>query len=1504
MRDIFEKRGLYRPESEHGSCGIGMVARTDATDTHRTVELALGAVSQLEHRGAVGADGNSSDGSGLLTSLPVRFLGDQLAAQDIVPPAGTRLVVGMAFLPRKPAHAAERTRAILSEEIERVGAEVYMWRVVPLDRTSLGDNALRAMPRVEQVICGVEQTPRITADEVERRLYVARRRAEKRFATEGAGGSHICSLSSQTVVYKGLVLSTRIGRLFPDLLDPCYEARVAVFHQRFSTNTFPSWPLAQPLRCVAHNGEFNTLRGNLSWLSARERTMSSRLLGDALEDVLPVTDITDSDSASFDRLFELLVRAGRDPARVLSMLMPGADHPRADEAVRAMYRYQASLAEAWDGPAAMVATDGRVAVAGLDRNGLRPMRYQITKDGWLCVASESGLLHAEADDIIESDRLGPGRMIEVDLVSGGVRNDVEIETSLAAQHPFGTWLRNNTDFAASGRDTGDGPGPHKPGDGGELLRLQRLFAWDREDLERVVFPMAKTGATPVGSMGDDSAVTPLSTVPQPLSRFFRQRFAQVTNPPLDPIRERCMFSLETPLGRHSNMLEDSAEAVELALFHSPVIDERGFGGACSIDPEATVTLRAVFTPGSSLEDRARALAEEAARSAADGMSIMVVSDRIGPGETLAPVPMVLAVAAVHRALVEAEQRPRCSIVCETADAKEDHDIACLLGFGATLVYPYLAIESVRAAMSDDPEMSVANYIQAAEAGLLKAMSRMGVSVLRSYRGGQLFESLGLDRGFVDRWFPGVPAPIGGHDAGFFERQALEQFEASTEPVPLTELGRYRFRKGGEAHGFGPASFKLLHKAVQTGDRDAFEQYARSANDHPPRSIRDLIDLHPAGEPVPLEEVEPIEAIIVRFVTGAMSHGALSREAHEVLAVAMNRIGGRSNSGEGGEEQARYKPYTDVSLPQALEERHHAAWKPQTGDWGASTVKQVASGRFGVTAAYLASATELEIKMAQGAKPGEGGQIPGFKVSEEIALLRGAAPGTTLISPPPHHDIYSIEDLAELIHDLKSVNRRARVGVKLVASSGVGTIAAGVVKAHADVVQISGHEGGTGASPLSALKHAGLPWELGLAETHQTLVLNGLRSRVRVRVDGGLRTGRDVAIAAALGADEYGFGTVALVSAGCIMARKCHQNTCPVGVATQDPALRAKFPGTPERVIAFMTFVAEEMRHTLAALGLRRVSELIGRSDLLHPREIEDGDGSIPAFDLSDLLVAEPQPLRVREARNDRANPSGDVDDRMLADFASHIDAGVPARRSYRVVNSDRAVGARLAGEIGRIHGPVGLPDPSFELTFTGTSGQSFGAFCTNGMDLTLEGEAQDFVGKSMSGGSITIRSAVRSGHGTRPPVVMGNAVLYGATGGVLLAAGRAGERFAVRNSGASAVIEGCGEHGCEYMTDGTIVVLGSIGRNFGAGMNGGVAYLLDPAAASARMCNPETIERAPVDPDSEAERNLVELLELYASRTRSRLAADVLRDWSAFRQQFTIVRPKAVDAVPQLRRAR
>jgi len=1475
-----QQRGLYRADYEHGSCGIGVVARLDAIDSHETVRLALRAVARMEHRGAVGADGNSSDGSGLLTTLPDRFFRDELAARDIVPPTTTRLGVGMVFLPPEPAHSADRARSILSEELAGVGAHVLMWRQVPVDRAAVGEVARSSLPRIEQVVFGFERQARVNGDDPhERALYLARRRSEKRFAKEGAARAHICSLSTRTIVYKGLVLSTRLSQFFPDLANLGYAARAAVFHQRFSTNTFPAWNLAQPLRSIAHNGEFNTLRGNLSWLHARERAMASGILGDGLQDVLPLAQEGDSDSAAFDRLFELLVRSGRRPARVLSMLMPSAEHPRQTPDMRAMYRYQNGVVEAWDGPAALIATDGRVVVASLDRNGLRPLRYQITRGGWLCVASESGLLDLPDDEVMESDRLGPGRMLQIDLLRGGVTNDKELEAGLASEYPYQRWA--SKERVQPSAEVGEGVEAISAED---LRRCQLLYGWDREDIERVVMPMGETGKVPVGSMGDDSAITPLSSLRHPLTRFFRQRFAQVTNPPLDPIRERCMFSLETPLGRHANMLEDHEDSAAHVRFSSPTIDGPRFAWLTGPDSRlgGMARLDATFDPErESLEQRVERLQQKAEQAVGAETELIVLSDRGALEAGRATVPMLLAVAAVHRALVESARRLSCSIVCETGEVREDHDINCLVGYGATLVYPYLALATVRAALPDDPDGAARRYLDAADAGLLKAMSRMGVSVLGSYRGAQLFETLGLDRAFVARWFGRTPAPVSGVGPEYFEGAARENVEAARSDDALIERGRYRFRAKGEAHGFAPLTFKSLHKAVRSGDQDAYVEYSRSTTAGGASSLRELVEFKPAGKPVPLDEVEPVASIVTRFVTGAMSHGSLSREAHELMGVAMNRLGGRSNSGEGGEAGERARPYTESNGPS----HYHSAWKPGAGDWGASVIKQVASGRFGVSAAYLATASEIEIKMAQGAKPGEGGQIPGFKVSEEIGQLRGAAAGTTLISPPPHHDIYSIEDLAELIHDLKAVNRRARVAVKLVSASGVGTIAAGVVKAHADVVQISGHEGGTGASPLSAMKHAGMPWELGLAEARQTLELNGLRTRVRLRVDGGMKTGRDVAIAAALGADEYGFGTVALIAAGCVMARKCHLNTCPVGVATQDPKLRAKFPGRPEHVIAFMCFVAEELRHLLASIGMRRVSDLVGRVDLLQ------ACADAPAhFDLSEWLAPMSEPVRQREARNDRANPSGTLDDHILADCASRIDAGVPFARRYRISNRDRAVGAGIAGEIGRLHGAGGLPDGTLEFEMHGSSGQSFGAFCTSGMSLTLHGEAQDYVGKSMSGGRIVIRTNGRSGHGDRPGVVMGNTVLYGATGGELFASGRAGERFAVRNSGAIAVIEGCGEHGCEYMTGGTVVVLGTVGRNFGAGMTGGEAYVVEQVRLDRGYLCAESVEYAWLDPDSERGKRLVGLLERFTTLTGSARGLEIRDAFLGRQQRIAVVR--------------
>ncbi|MDR9390538.1 MAG: glutamate synthase large subunit [Trueperaceae bacterium] len=1474
---------------ERDACGVGFVADLHGRRERRVLEHALEALRNLAHRGAVSADGRTGDGAGILTQLPYRLLKRDLAAHGITDVEDADLAVGMFFV----ANDAEvgPLYAVIEDELARSGVRLLLWRDLPLDDDALGALARRRRPVFKQAI--VARPDGLDPLAFERRLYLTRKRMERALEAADLGRAYVSSFSSRTVVYKGLMVADQLDAFYRDLADPDYETSLAVFHQRYSTNTIPRWSLAQPFRMLAHNGEINTLQGNVNLMAAREPVLTSAVWGDDVADLLPVVQAVASDSAALDNVLELLALSGRDPLHALAMLVPPAfeGDDAMDPAVRAFYRYHASVMEPWDGPAALAVSDGTRAIAALDRNGLRPQRYHVSESGLVVVGSEAGMVPLPADDIVERGKLGPGEMLAVDTSDGRILRDAELKAELAAAEPYRAWLGANLARPPE-PDSLQADAP----DGEARTRLQTAVGYGTEDLERIFAPMAFDAAIPLGSMGDDTPLAATSANPQPLWRYFKQRFAQVTNPPIDPYRERTVMSLETTVGPRAPLLEQGEALAAVLRFDGPLVDATQLAWIEGQDRFATTRLATTFAVAGgpeALEPAVEALCDAAADAVRDGAGLLILSDR-GIDADTAAIPALLATAAVHHRLIRDGLRTRAALICETAEPREDHHFAALIGYGAALVHPYLAFATARdvadhvkrSEPAPTPDAAVRNYRAAVEQGLLKIMSKMGISTISSYRAAQIFETVGLDRAVLDRYFRGTFGHLGGVDLTDLARDVLAfHAEAFGEAPALRDRGVYRFRKAGEYHAFEPAVFKALHVAVREDDAEAYQRYADLVHDRPPTTIRDLLDVKPLGDPVPIDEVESVDALARRFTTQAMSHGAVSRETHETLAIAMNRLGAKSNSGEGGEDPVRYEPY-DRDRP----DRSEAAWHPVAGDHGASAIKQVASGRFGVTARYLTTAREIEIKMAQGSKPGEGGQIPGVKVDEEIGRIRHSVPGVTLISPPPHHDIYSIEDLAQLIHDLGRVNKEARIGVKLVSTHGVGTIAAGVVKGYAANVQISGADGGTGASPLSSIKHAGVPWELGLHDTQRALVENDLRGRVTVRVDGGLKTGRDVVLGAVFGAEEFGFGTAALVSAGCAMLRQCHLNTCAVGVATQREDLRARYKGDPEHVVRFMRFVAQEVRERLAALGARRLDEIVGRSDLLVERDVPLPRGG--SVDLSSLLdashVTPDATLRNVHPRNDR--PGGEpLDERVWTDVWRDLEEFGRSDRGYDTTNRDRVIGARLSGEIARAYGAEGLPEGTVRLRFHGPVGQSFGAFLVPGVRLALRGEAQDYVGKGMSGGEIVLRALHREEEAT-PPVLLGNTVLYGATGGRLFAAGAAGERLAVRNSGGHVVVEGCGDHGCEYMTGGTVVVLGSTGRNFAAGMSGGVAFVLDEEGTFDGRYNPASVDvdRLVGGPDEEL---LLRLLERHAAATRSPKATRILARWSALRHAFWRVAP-------------
>ncbi|MBI1967267.1 MAG: glutamate synthase large subunit [Gemmatimonadetes bacterium] len=1460
------------PWREHDACGVGFVARATGTRSHEILRLALTAVARLAHRGAASND-HSGDGAGVLTQIPHRLL----AAVEGDHPCA----LGMFFLP-PPSPTLERAVALIEEAIHGLGMPILGWRDVPVDATVLGPLARASQPTVRQALVGAPPQGG-SASAWERRLYLARRVIERRAAEQNVAPCFVCSLSNRTVVYKALLTGTELPAFYPDLRSPLFETAIAVFHQRYSTNTLPSWPLAQPFRLLAHNGEINTLWGNRNAMRAREGALGSPLWGRDIEHLKPVIWAQGSDSASLDNAYELLVRSGRDPVHALMMLVPEAWQRVSDldPALQSFYEFHAGLMEPWDGPAALAFTDGVTAGSAVDRNGLRPCRYKVTAHGLVVACSEVGVADLDPADVVESGRLGPGELLVVDTARGAVLRSADAKREVARRYPYRRWLDSTVrDLPHSGL----APGPARPP--ADLARSLRAFGYSFEDLRYVLAAMAGTGQDAIWSMGDDTSIAPLSRVPQTLYAYFRQRFAQVTNPPIDPLREARVMSLVMYLGRRGSLLAQRPTARALLRLEHPVLLEEEMGALRRAAGFPVGTLSAVWEASSGAAGLVRALealSREAARAVRGGAATLVLSDRDADARR-APIPMLLAIGAVHQHLLRAGLRTRVGLVAEAGDAWDIHHFAALVGYGAEAVHPWLALESLTAAPepAPDAEASRHKFRAAAEKGLLKIVSKMGISTLQSYAGAQVFEALGVGADVIDRCFAGTASVIGGIGFGEIAEDVLARHAAAYGEAPsaaeerLPDHGRIRYRKDGEDHGWAPPLVRALQDAVRSGGADGstYGTFVTRVEARGPAGPRDLVAFRPAHA-LPLVEVEPVEAIRRRFISSAMSLGALSPEAHATLAIGMNRMGARSNSGEGGEDPATYVPLFN-------------------GDRTDNRIKQVASARFGVTTEYLVRADELEIKIAQGSKPGEGGQLPGHKVTALIARLRHAVAGIPLISPPPHHDIYSIEDLAQLIHDLKQVNPAARVGVKLVAEAGVGTVAAGVAKAYADYVLIAGHNGGTGASPLSSIKHAGLPWELGLAETQAVLLENGLRERVEVRVDGGLRTGRDVVLAALLGAEAFGFGTAAVVAIGCAMARQCHINTCPTGIATQRPELRQKFRGTPEQVVAFFTLVAEDVRRILAALGFRTLDDIVGRVELLERLDRPECPRAA-LLDLATLLApprAPDRPRRRTVARNVRPGVASlDVD--ILKELQGALERGEPFAGAYAIGNHHLSVGARIAGHIARRYGMSGPPAP-VRLRFRGSAGQSFGAFALPGMRLRLEGEANDHVGKGLCGGEIVIRpfrTAAYAGEGeSRQHVILGNTALYGATGGLLFAAGAAGDRFAVRNSGAVAVIEGAGDHCCEYMTGGVVVVLGPVGRNFGAGMSNGVAYLLDEGGTLlARSCNLEMVAVMALDPTDE--RRLKALIHRHYQKTGSRRARHMLQEWESYRRLLRKVAP-------------
>ncbi|MGO9085037.1 MAG: glutamate synthase large subunit [Candidatus Sulfotelmatobacter sp.] len=1494
-------QGLYSPAHEHDACGIGFVASIPGHKSHDIIRKGIQVLLNLAHRGACGCDPETGDGAGVLIQIPHKFFARECETLGFALPRPGTYGVGMTFLPVEK-HPRLQCEGILERIIREEGLTVLGWRDTPVYASAIGRVARASQPYIQQIF--VACSPDLDEDAFERKLYVVRRRAENEIRESGIADAemfYIPSLSCRTIVYKGLLLAPQITNFYRELSDPDVESALCLVHQRFSTNTFPSWQRAHPYRYVAHNGEINTLRGNVNWMHARQSLLQSPLFGDDLKKLYPIIAPDGSDSANFDNAVELLFQAGRSIPHVMAMLIPEAwaGNPHMKPEKRAFYEYHACMMEPWDGPAAIAFTDGRVIGATLDRNGLRPGRYVVTHDDLVVMASEAGVLDIPPEQVKHKGRLQPGKMFLVDTVAARIVSDKEIKQLLASQQPYSDWLKEN-------QITIDQlPEPsrmHYP-DAETLLRRQRAFGYSDEDLKIILTPMALSGEEPIGSMGTDTPLACLSDKPQSLFNYFKQLFAQVTNPPIDPIREEMVMSLISYIGSERNILDEAPENCHMLKLDHPLLTNRELEKLRRVSNRdlLATTLPALFRVGEGEPGLRRALDElcqRASRAVKAGYSLLILSDR-GVDKDYAPIPCLLALAGVHNLLVREETRTQVALITESGEPREVMHFALLSGYGASAINPYLALESVedlawRGELGDGvtAELAVKHFLKAIKKGLLKTFSKMGISTLQSYQGAQVFEAIGLNRQLIDEYFAGTTSRLEGIGLDVLAREAQLKHEFAFRPLTEfeTELavgGSYQQRVDGEYHLLNPLTISKLQQAVRQEDAKTFQEYTDLIDRQSSNlcTLRGLMKFKKSDKPLPLEEVEPAREIVKRFTTGAMSFGSISKEAHETLAIAMNRIGGKSNTGEGGEDEERFRPDAN-------------------GDLRRSAVKQVASARFGVTANYLVNADELQIKMAQGAKPGEGGQLPGHKVDEVIARLRHSIPGVGLISPPPHHDIYSIEDLAQLIYDLKNVNPQARIAVKLVAEVGVGTVAAGVAKAHADVVLISGDSGGTGASPLSSIKHAGVPWELGLAETQQVLLLNDLRSRIRVQTDGKLQTGRDVVIAALLGAEEFGFATTPLIAMGCVMMRKCHLNTCSVGIATQDPVLRKQFQGQPEHVINFFFFIAEQVRQYMAELGFRTVDEMVGRVDLLDVEPAVD-HWKARGLDYSAILYNPTIPSRIaRRCVHAQDHGLHVALDHQLVEHSldallslSSIEINLPVR------NVHRSVGTMLSGEVARRYGSAGLPDGTLRIHLNGSAGQSLGAFLAKGITITLEGDANDYVGKGLSGGRLVVYPPRESSFAPEENIILGNVALYGATSGEAFFNGVAGERFAVRNSGATAVVEGVGDHGCEYMTNGLVVVLGSCGRNFAAGMSGGIAYVFDERGDfTEKRCNLQSVDLEPLL-DSQDVQTVRDLVTRHLQLTGSPRAKMILDNWDELVSRFIKVFPHEFKRVLGVSRA-
>jgi glutamate synthase domain-containing protein 2/glutamate synthase domain-containing protein 1/glutamate synthase domain-containing protein 3 len=1486
------KQGLYNPIHEHDACGIGFVVNMNGKQSHQILQQAITVLNNLDHRGATGSEPNSGDGAGILIQIPHKFLKQSCEGIGFTLPGPGKYGVGMLFLPgeREDRRMCEK---IVQKVIEEEGLKILGWRKVPTDNSSLGNSARSSEPSVRQIF--IERDDRYESDlDFERKLYIVRRRATKavedsKYKIREKEFFYFASLSARTLIYKGMLTTKQLDGFYPELRDPSMESALALVHSRFSTNTFPSWELAHPYRFVIHNGEINTMRGNQNWMHARQKQFKSDLFETDLNNVFPIIQEGGSDSARFDNCMEFLYLAGRSLPHVMMMMIPEPweKHDKMDDKLSAFYEYHSCLMEPWDGPASIAFTDGKVVGATLDRNGLRPSRYYVTRDDIVVLASEVGVLSIPPEDVIKKERLQPGRMLLIDTEEGRIISDEEIKQQIASEQPYREWLDKNLvkfDRLTEELEFTEPESSHE-----EIVHRQKVFGYTWEDLKINVGPMAENMLQPVGSMGNDAPIAALSNQPQLLYNYFKQLFAQVTNPPIDPIREELITSTETLLGSQGNILDPGPESCRQIELKTPVMTngELDLLKSMDLDGFRTEVLPILFESGKGGKGLEKALDElfsAADKAIENGANILVLSDR-DFNHKKAPIPALLAVSGLHHHLIRTGDRTETSIVLESGEPRETHHFCTLLGYGVDAVNPYMAYESlydlIREELLQDIsyEQAVKGYNKAVVKGIVKVMSKMGISTIKSYRGAQIFEALGISQDVINKYFTWTDSRIGGVDLDTIAKEAELRHKRAYPNVQLNgqvleEGGQYKWRKNGEYHMYNPETVHLLQFASKTGDYELYKEYANKLDNQldPPPTLRHLLDFNIDNEPIPIEEVESVDSICKRFKTGAMSYGSISSETHEAMAIAMNRIGGKSNSGEGGEDSARFTP--DLN-----------------GDLRNSKIKQVASGRFGVTSEYLNSAEEIQIKMAQGAKPGEGGELPGRKVYPWIADVRMSTPGVGLISPPPHHDIYSIEDLAQLIHDLKNANKNAKINVKLVSLVGVGTIAAGVAKGKADVILISGHDGGTGASPQTSIKHAGLPWELGLAETHQTLVLNDLRSRVILETDGQIKTGRDVVIAALLGAEEYGFGTSALITLGCIMMRVCHLDTCPVGIATQNPELRHKFKGDPQYLVNFMKFIAQDVREYMAKLGFRTIDEMIGRADKLKQREVDHWKAKL--LDLSAILFKPevPEGVGTRNLIRQNHGLENSLDIQTLMDVCEPaLNHKEPVTARLPITNINRVVGTIVGSELTRRYGPGGLPEDLIHLKFKGSAGQSFGAFVPQGMTLELEGDANDYFGKGLSGGKLILYPNDGISFKPEDNIIVGNVSFYGATSGEAYIRGMAGERFCVRNSGVKAVVEEVGDHACEYMTGGRVVVLGPTGRNFGAGMSGGIAYVLDLHDQFEDNCNKEMVSLQRLRDADEIE-EVKQMILNHGEFTDSHLAWKVLAKWDEMQPKFVKVMP-------------